>query len=46
MNENHVVAVDFVGTSAGFEGGSGFGSGGSEMGLDDLAQLNPVARNL
>ncbi|KAF3946654.1 hypothetical protein CMV_027105 [Castanea mollissima] len=27
-----VVAVDFVGKSVGFGGGSGFGSGGSEMG--------------
>lgn len=40
------MGADFVGKSVGFGGGSGFGSGGSEMGLVGLAQLNPVARNL
>ena len=35
-----------MGKSVGFGGGSRFRSGGSEMGLVGLAQLNLVAQNL
>jgi hypothetical protein len=37
--------VVVVGKTVGLGGGSGLGFGGSEMGLDGLAQLNPVAQN-
>ena len=37
------MVVDFVVKSVGFGGGYGLGSGGSEMGLVGLAQLNLVA---